>query len=118
MQIYRYDFYERANVQLKNERKEDKYRSRAEECRRRAEKAVSEDERDAWLALADSWLQLLRGAGTGADDRTIDASHRYFFRVFGFVLYRLIVEIVDRPSVSSALIVLIPSHFQATNINP
>jgi hypothetical protein len=58
------------------------------------------------------------GAGTGADDRTIDASHRYFFRVFGFVLYRLIVEIVDRPSVSSALIVLIPSHFQATNINP
>jgi hypothetical protein len=38
---------------------DDEYRRQAAECRRMADNAVSTDDKQAWLKLADSWLQLL-----------------------------------------------------------
>jgi hypothetical protein len=35
------------------------YRRQAAECRRMAENALSPDDKQAWLRLADSWLQML-----------------------------------------------------------
>jgi hypothetical protein len=35
------------------------YRRQAAECRRMAENAHSPDDKQAWLRLADSWLQML-----------------------------------------------------------
>jgi hypothetical protein len=37
----------------------EEYRRQAEECRRMAENAIGSDDKQAWLKLADSWLQLL-----------------------------------------------------------
>ncbi len=34
----------------------DLYQARAAECQQRAKVAQTEDERQSWLALADSWL--------------------------------------------------------------
>jgi len=34
----------------------DIYQARAAECQQKAEVAQSEDEKQSWLALADSWL--------------------------------------------------------------
>jgi len=39
--------------------KDEEYRQRAAECRRMAENARSPLDKDAWLRLADSWLQML-----------------------------------------------------------
>jgi hypothetical protein len=38
---------------------DDEYRQQAAECRRMAENAVSDDDEQAWLKLANSWLQML-----------------------------------------------------------
>jgi hypothetical protein len=35
------------------------YRRQAAECRRMAENAINPDDKNAWLRLADSWLQML-----------------------------------------------------------
>jgi hypothetical protein len=39
--------------------KDEEYRRQAEECRRMAENARSPLDKDAWLRLANSWLQML-----------------------------------------------------------
>jgi hypothetical protein len=39
--------------------KDEEYRRRAAECRRMAANAISPDDKQAWLKLADSWLQML-----------------------------------------------------------
>jgi hypothetical protein len=38
---------------------DEEYRLQAAECRRMAENARSPLDKDAWLRLADSWLQML-----------------------------------------------------------
>jgi hypothetical protein len=38
---------------------DEEYRRQAEECRRMAANAVSADDKQSWLRLADSWLQML-----------------------------------------------------------
>jgi hypothetical protein len=38
---------------------DEEYRRQAAECRRMAENAINPDDRQAWLRLADSWLQML-----------------------------------------------------------
>ena len=38
---------------------DEEYRRQAEECRRMAENAINCDDKQAWLKLADSWLQML-----------------------------------------------------------
>lgn len=38
---------------------DEEYRRQAAECRRMAENARSPLDKDAWLGLADSWLQML-----------------------------------------------------------
>jgi hypothetical protein len=38
---------------------DEEYRRQAAECRRMAENARSPLDKDAWLRLADSWLQML-----------------------------------------------------------
>jgi hypothetical protein len=40
----------------------DRLLSLAEECLKEAEKAISPLDKDAWLKLADEWLQLARAA--------------------------------------------------------
>jgi hypothetical protein len=40
----------------------DQYRREAEECRKLAESAVSELDREAWLRLAADWIKLAEGA--------------------------------------------------------
>jgi hypothetical protein len=35
------------------------YRRQAAECRRMAENAINPNDKQAWLRLADSWLQML-----------------------------------------------------------
>jgi hypothetical protein len=35
------------------------YRRQAAECRRMAENAINPDDKQAWLRLGDSWLQML-----------------------------------------------------------
>jgi hypothetical protein len=46
----------------------DQYRQEAEECRKLAESAVSEPDKEAWLRLAADWIKLAealsRSAGT------------------------------------------------------
>jgi hypothetical protein len=37
----------------------DEYRRRAQKCRGMADKAISAADKEAWLQLADSWLQML-----------------------------------------------------------
>jgi hypothetical protein len=37
----------------------EEYRRQAEECRRMAANAISADDKQSWLNLADSWLQML-----------------------------------------------------------
>ena len=39
--------------------KDEEYRQQAAECRRMAENARNPLDKDAWLKLADSWLQML-----------------------------------------------------------
>lgn len=36
----------------------DKYRARAEECRRRAETALRANDRKSWLDLSSAWMML------------------------------------------------------------
>jgi hypothetical protein len=38
---------------------DEEYRRQAAECRRMAENAINPDDKQAWLGLADSWLQML-----------------------------------------------------------
>jgi hypothetical protein len=38
---------------------DEEFRRQAAECRRMAENAVNPDDKQAWLRLADSWLQML-----------------------------------------------------------
>lgn len=40
----------------------DRFKSNADECRRLATEAVSEDDRRAWLRLADEWDKLSENA--------------------------------------------------------
>jgi uncharacterized alpha-E superfamily protein len=39
----------------------DKFRHKAQECRRNAEQARSPIDREAWLRLAEDWVKLARG---------------------------------------------------------
>jgi hypothetical protein len=39
--------------------KDEEYRQRAAECRHMADNAINPDDKQAWLKLADSWLQML-----------------------------------------------------------
>jgi hypothetical protein len=41
-----------------SESEADRFRKRAEECRRLAEAAVSALDRETWLRVADEWLKL------------------------------------------------------------
>jgi hypothetical protein len=38
---------------------DEEYRRQALECRRMAANAINPDDKQAWLKLADSWLQML-----------------------------------------------------------
>jgi hypothetical protein len=38
---------------------DEEYRRQATECRRMAENAINPDDKQSWLKLADSWLQML-----------------------------------------------------------
>jgi hypothetical protein len=38
---------------------DEEYRRQAADCRRMAENAISADDKQAWLRLADAWLQML-----------------------------------------------------------
>jgi len=40
----------------------DKFRHKAEECRRNAEQASNPIDREAWLRLAEDWMELVRRA--------------------------------------------------------
>ena len=40
------------------ERDADRFRQEAEECRKLADRSVSEVDREAWLALAADWIKL------------------------------------------------------------
>lgn len=40
----------------------DRFKGRAEECRRLAEKAISEQDKEAWLRLAAEWDRLAESA--------------------------------------------------------
>ncbi|MBB4373572.1 hypothetical protein GGD63_006395 [Bradyrhizobium sp. cir1] len=40
----------------------DRYRFEAEECRRLAERAIKQPDREAWLRLAADWMKLAEGA--------------------------------------------------------
>ena len=40
----------------------DQYRQEAEECRKLAESAVSEPDKEAWLRLAADWMKLAESA--------------------------------------------------------
>jgi hypothetical protein len=45
--------------------KADRFKSKAEECRRRAAQAESEGDKEAWLRLAVEWDRLAKQAGEG-----------------------------------------------------
>ena len=40
----------------------DRFRQEAEECRKLAERATSQQDKDAWLSLAADWLKLAASA--------------------------------------------------------
>lgn len=40
----------------------DRFKGRAEECRRLAEEAISEEDKEAWLRLAAEWDKLAESA--------------------------------------------------------
>jgi hypothetical protein len=48
--------------------RDDEYRSRAEEARREADRALSEVERGWWLRIAQGWLALIRKRPKSDDD--------------------------------------------------
>lgn len=45
------------------EEEADRYRNEAEECRRLAERAITQPDKEAWLRLAAEWMKLAEGAG-------------------------------------------------------
>ncbi|MCP3400239.1 hypothetical protein [Bradyrhizobium sp. CCGB20] len=45
-----------------SEEQADRYRTEAEKCRRLAERAIKQPDREAWLRLAADWLKLAEGA--------------------------------------------------------
>ncbi|MET4520161.1 hypothetical protein [Bradyrhizobium sp. I1.7.5] len=49
-----------------NEEEADRYRTEAEECRRLAERAIKQSDKEAWLRLAADWLKLAEGAAPQA----------------------------------------------------
>ena len=55
----------------------DKFRRKAEECRRNAEQASNPIDREAWLRLAEDWMELVRRAdltlGSEIDRLTVSA---------------------------------------------
>ncbi|MBR0734677.1 hypothetical protein JQ595_38630 [Bradyrhizobium japonicum] len=44
-----------------SEEEADRYRIEAEECRRLAERAIKELDKEAWLRLATDWMKLAEG---------------------------------------------------------
>jgi hypothetical protein len=44
------------------------YLAKAEECRTEAARAAHEDERVAWLRMAEEWIKLSRGLRQNADE--------------------------------------------------
>ncbi|WP_212454929.1 hypothetical protein [Bradyrhizobium japonicum] len=53
---------------MMSEEEADRYRIEAEECRRLAERAIKELDKEAWLRLATDWMKLAEGASLG-DER-------------------------------------------------
>lgn len=45
-----------------SEEEADRYRTEAEECRRLADRAIRQPDKEAWLRLAADWLKLAEGA--------------------------------------------------------
>ncbi|MCK1445864.1 hypothetical protein IVB34_22065 [Bradyrhizobium sp. 2] len=52
-----------------SEKEADHYRFEAEECRRLAEKAIKQWDKEAWLRLAADWLKLAEGASAQSERR-------------------------------------------------
>ncbi|MDI3567497.1 hypothetical protein [Bradyrhizobium sp. Arg816] len=48
---------------MMGEEEADRYRVEAEECRRLADRAIKQPDREAWLRLAADWMKLAEGAG-------------------------------------------------------
>jgi hypothetical protein len=53
---------------MMSEEEADRYRVEAEECRRIAERAIKQPDKEAWLRLAADWMKLAEGASLG-DER-------------------------------------------------
>jgi len=54
--------------------REDEYRRHAKEAQQSARQAEDDDERAAWLQLANGWLGLLRQCPQTAEKETFDTS--------------------------------------------
>jgi hypothetical protein len=48
----------------------DEFRRNADECQRMANKTSNEDDKRAWLRLAESWLRLIRTSMAGGEKLT------------------------------------------------
>ncbi|MET4038151.1 MULTISPECIES: hypothetical protein [unclassified Bradyrhizobium] len=50
-----------------SEEETDRYLTEAEECRRLADRAMRQPDKQAWLSLAADWLRLAEGASVEAE---------------------------------------------------